>query len=483
MRFTNLITLLCPCTETEMRKKYPHLMYIRAILYYTCLFGFLYMCYVFDMYTAYWNFIDEFNSVWIIVAVCTIFPIISMFQNIFVCYPKSTSFGIKYSGNDASIVIIPTHNSENGISKTLESVCKVFQKNTIYIADNNSTETPPDNIKDIIIQYGIPEENYYYLPVASKTEAMYTTARSVLQTKCAQYVVLLDDDTVIPYNFTIDEELFMDEKVSAIAYSIQTGKSNLVESLVDWEYKLYGWRNYFKSQYSTVKFALGIISVWRFDRFLNVYKHNPCRYPGLPFGEDGWAGYINRTYNYRIVQDLRFTVTTFAPSKLFPNIFSTQTRQGYDSTNLWKQRAHRWYRNYIRRLPFELCLLFRYDTGVPLRNVIYRFETLYGLYIYMGSVTIPILVAKLIVGQHGLLLWYILHAGLYGSGLISNIFINYFTMRFRPDLRVSLKILLLYPLFTLYISYARLFGTISAILYYIAWNAPYKSIWHKTFQN
>jgi hypothetical protein len=61
---------------------------------------------------------------------------------------------------------------------------------------------------------------------------------------------------------------------------------------------------------------------------------------------------------------------------------------------LWKQRAYRWYRNFIRRLFPELLLMLSYDQGSILGNVLFRLAWVHRwLYVY-AAMSLPPFWAK-----------------------------------------------------------------------------------------
>ena len=474
-----------PCTVSEFQTIHRQRSlknFLRAFTYYMLLAGLLFVIHYFRGYYIYWEFMDDSKTIAFLIAVCSCYFVFTVIQALLLKYPNIHNlYGINDESqtNKHAIIVIACHNSAEEIKITLESILHSFDSHRVFIADNNSCNTPPDNTREICIECGIPEYNYRYYNVSCKCEALYKTTqyaidrfKHVEDSQEIKYVALIDDDTILPNNFRINTALFESKSVSAITYGIQTRKGNLVEQLTDWEYKLFCWRNYWKSKYSTVKLAVGIFNVWRIDRFMLIYSQNYCRYPGLPFGEDGWAGYINRRYNYRIVSDLSHTVTTYSPSRLWPSLSYTN-RQGYNANSLWKQRVYRWYRNYPRRLPLELYLLFTYNAGSVFRNVLYRLDVIYGIFLFFGSLTIPVLIMRVILSREDIVFWFILHSSMFVSSMFSSLVINYVTLRNRPEIQAKFIVILVYPFYTIWISFARLFGAISSILWYIPWYSPY----------
>lgn len=474
----NILWCGIPCTKTECIRaitcKQKMSTYIIALIWYGSICSGLYLLYRYEIYDNYWKFLESEKTVALIIIVCTIFLLLSIIQTCLISYPEDGGEP-EQDGRSKSFVVIAAHNSGKEIGKTVYSLLTTLNPEQIYIADNGNSPTPTDNTKEIVVNLGLPEENYYYIPIASKVNALYTTALDVKEKNDHngieyKYIGLLDDDTMVPDNFRIDEDLFEDNSVSALSYGIQVhNPKNIVEKLVDWEYKLFCWRNYWRGKLATLRFAVGIFSVWRLDRFIEVYKLNPCHHPGLPFGEDGWSGLINREHGYKIKQELRYTVSTFAPPKLFPTIVTNcvDRIQGYGAQHLWKQRAYRWYRNYLRRFPREFRMFIIYNPGTIIGWIFYRLDYIYGLFLFFGATTLPIMLIRVILSQEDIVMWIALHSGLYGSGCLSNFVINYWAFYNRSNLKTSIWILLLYPIFTLWIAISRMFGFLGTILYYI----------------
>lgn len=515
----NFIWCCIPCTKVEcckiVRCKEISKHYLRALIYYVGVCAGLYAFYKIESYQKYWEFMDTDKTVALVSFVCSIYFFLAIIQNLFVSYPTLDQ-PIEEDVTDQAIAVIACHGSATEIGDTVGSLLKVLRPDQIHVADNGNSVIPIDNTADIVKGMGLPDENYHYFSVASKVNALYKTVeeakdkerereteqkeveesidgnqrfvytnlfKAVQQARkinpTFNYVILIDDDTLVPHDFRIDKKCFDSDKVSAVAYGIKINNpQNLVEKLVDWEYKIYCWKNYWRSQWSTLKFAIGIFSVWRYDRFQQVYSLNPCHPPGLPFGEDGWAGFINRKLGYQMREDLRFSVASYAPPKMWPTCIIPENpdRQGYGAVNLWKQRAYRWYRNYPRRMLAEIILMICYDAGSLRGNIFYRLDILYGMFLFWSAITIPIAIIRVALSEESLWFWFALHSGLYGSGLLTNVVVNFFSMRKRPDIQVELIVLIFYPFFTLWVAFARFFGAVGSILYYIPWRSPHGTL-------
>ena len=413
-------------------------------------------------------------------------------QAFFIKYPEKGVANITSVVNK-SIIIVACHCSENEIGATVRSLMKIFSPNRIFIADNGKTMEPADCTREVVINEGLPSENYFYFPTPGKTSALLGVALEVKKTSLNfDYISLIDDDTVLPDDFAINKHHFKDPFVAGVTFGIQvTQRNTLVEACGDWDYKTWCWRNYWRSKWITLKFAVGIFVVWRKHCFFEIYTKSPTRQPGgLPFGEDGHAGRIARMHGWKIRQDLHYTVSTYAPPILWPPCFKhgKERTAGYGAVSMWKQRAYRWYRNYPRRILFEMYIFLTYNCKpnpdatyyyfkLLFKNIAYRVDYIYGWFLIFSAVNFPTTLFVCISNQK-YLLWFYLHLGFYFSGLISNYFLNYIVLRNREDLKVDQIVLWVYPLFTTWVALARAFGFIGGVLYYIPFKAAKDSSWN-----
>jgi len=345
-------------------------------------------------------------------------------------------------------VIIPCH--ELSESDLLQKIANLTSQNNIdsyriWIADNGVSENHNKIAYKICIQHGV---HYLYYPIASKTHALYETVLHIQRCCPKPYVMLLDDDTVLPSNFKVRTDLFMTNKVAGYSCAIGVLKNNsfnLWQHLIDFEYRSISWRNEIKSQHSTISFLHGIICIYRTDAFLEIYRFNPCLPPGhLPFGEDSYAGLIARTHGWLLKQDNTQCVLTYCPSTLFA-WNKTSYEQGYGASSLFKQRALRWYLSWPRRFMNELGLLFFYDTYSWIGNLSYRADFLKYCLITFSSTFWFLYLIKLIVHRSNFVDFALLHCFFM---IISQImgYMRYFTMSSVLKEHVQWYVPLLYPL-------------------------------------
>lgn len=379
--------------------------------------------------------------------VLSVYTVIAVATSLLTVFPRQSLEPLSTSVNKETAVIIAAHMSETDIYQVLERILLHFPPENVYVADNAGFSNPPDNTQEICRDHGV---NYVYYRIPCKTSALLNTADSLPEK--FEYIMCLDDDTLLPETpFEIDSELFRDSTVG-VSYLLRVRDcGSLLSEIIQYEFLQLSWRNYFKSRWSTMKFLPGIIAVWKRKEFFEIYRENPCRYSSdgkyLPFGEDGWAGYIARKKGYTLKIDLRYAVYTRVPEKI---CCCGVWGQGYGSSTVWKQRGYRWYRNYLRRLPKETWLLFTYlpkGANRWRKKAVYTVDWVYGLFLVLSSLSIPIVFMQVILAKLPLWVYVAIHGGMYGTGLVNGLWVRWFTLRNRPDLKPSYTALVVYPIF------------------------------------
>lgn len=315
-------------------------------------------------------------------------------------------------------VIIPCHHALEEIKKNRENLQNKFKY--IFIADNNNK-----NEVDYDLQAFCEENNliYRYYNIPCKTNAILQTAYYIKDNfPFLDKIVLLDDDTVLGKDFFIRTDLLSESTCAGYTCTIgiqKSEKSNMIEEWIDFEYRTISYRNRSRN-FHTLKFLHGIICVYKLSSLLRIYEWNTCNVGGLPFGEDAFSGIQARNCGYKLKQDHQNIVYTFCPTKIF-NFERRNTRvQGYGASSLFKQRVMRWYLSWPRRLLNEFGLLFFFDTGSWLGNVLYRFDFLWYLWILsVSSWWIGILV-EMSLSVSNLKHFMILHAIFYGMNIFTS---------------------------------------------------------------
>ena len=399
---------------------------------------------------------------------------------------------------DSIGVIIPCHKSAGVIQATLRGVLHHFKPEHVIVMDNGNQEHPIDNTLDKVREIS-HEILYKWVSIGHKGISLVLGNRLLPDT--VKYVLLIDDDVLLPRSMVFDRSYFDNDKhdqVSAISYAIAgcgpdgTPESmNIVQQLQDFEFKFSDTFRVFMSDYSTVLFAHGAIGLWRRDRFYEIYESHP----GLPIGEDGWAGRLNLQRGYTMAHDSGPLIRTEVPANLIPcqwyswmykicwcwkkeepastasdTAGTTNTNQdddlgddherkvvipGFGSPDLFNQRARRWDMNAPRRTWCHLKLFVLYGWNqfsrqnpfkALLFNLVIRFTFFRGFWalfkalFWAGYIASVVLRSTLYWALLGVVVIYLLQVIKYNI-------INYVIWRKRKDLQVKLKILFLMPIY------------------------------------
>jgi len=309
-----------------------------------------------------------------------------------------------------------------------------------------------------------------------------------------KYILTLDDDTLLPENFTPNKEYFEDSRVSSIGFGIKMkDKNTYAEKLADFEYKLNSIRNYIKNN-TSCSFIVGIAGLWRRNIFKKIININPTATKTFffgkdvgyesPYAEDSYNGIINRLLGYKKKTDIVNFVESYAPPRFFYNIDDFKKScniSGYNSLNHYSQRALRWYRSQLSQTPYELYLFFTYNATCEEDNIFikiyktikYRLEVLWWIILiyFSGGMVIN---SYILVRNGAYMYWIYVHVCLYILGVLSGIIENYITLRDRNDLQITWDVILLYPFFTTFVAICRFIGLIGGLTYYIPFKSPFK---------
>lgn len=375
-------------------------------------------------------------------------------------------------------IVIACHNSHDVIESTIERIILHYPANNIHIADNNRHPEPINKgTEEICDKYNV---NYNYIPMPGKTNALYKVVSQIHNNY--DYLIALDDDTLMPVNYYLSEDDFKeDEQLGGIGFGITIkNKCNIVTELVDYEYKIWCYNSYIRNL-SSSKMIIGIAGIWRASLFKRILEVNPAG-KTLPFGEDGWNGVIARLNSYKLKQDFQNMVETFSPESLFYDIKDLSCRGeqmcGYGASNIWKQRALRWYRSGNLRIIPEIYTILFFDASNSknnlfirlLQNIHYRVFQIWSLLLMYWALMIPF-TGYIYRNNYGC--WVIIYIKIttYISSVLAHLYLNYFVFRNRSDIKVPLKVIMIYPLFTYYIAIMRCIGFFGTIFYYFPFKA------------
>jgi len=366
-------------------------------------------------------------------------------------------------------ILIACHNSSDIIEETLKSIVVHFDPQHVFVCDNNKTSDMGENEIETHRLCETNGVNYNYINVPNKTNAIRTVLKEIKHHY--EYVILLDDDTLMADTFCLKEDWFLkDKKLAGIGFGIRMKHTtSLLQRCVDAEYLYWSYNKHMKN-FATNKFICGIGGIWKTDIIYDILSINPSDGSIFPFGEDGWNGTISRLNGYKIRQDMQNFVYSQCPTNLLFNS-SDDCISGYDSTTLWKQRALRWYRSCNMRIIPELYSFLTFNASIEgdsmtkkiLRNIYYRGIITWSFVLIYYSAIMPLLLANYIFEPR---LYLVIHSTLILMTIISGLFVRYIIFRNRGDCHIGFDVIFAYPFYIMYVTIMKMFGFIGTLFYY-----------------
>lgn len=163
-------------------------------------------------------------------------------------------------------IVVPCHKSAEEIGATLESLLRYFEPHHICVCDNGNNLSPWSQdrcatqrvVRQAYLAYleALPESeragkkpiHYYFIPEGHKTQALCVGALKLdrmLETgpdgetrRAIEYIMHIDDDTILSDRMVFDESLFKDDAyLAAVAFPRSSPKTNVVTASVDFWYK------------------------------------------------------------------------------------------------------------------------------------------------------------------------------------------------------------------------------------------------------
>jgi len=235
-------------------------------------------------------------------------------------------------------VVIPAHKSAEEIAGTLRHALAHFCAANVVVSDNGAAPER-DEATLAAIRSVSADVIYTYTARPNKTKALWNAVR--LLPPEVEYVLHLDDDTLLGEHMVFDEGWFLnDPAVGAVSFPIATPATGVCRSMVDLEFQQKLFKDAMEVYAAgTKRHTMGVAGLWRRQLFVDILAEHPT----LPFGEDVYIGAIALKKGYKIVQETRGAVTTFAPDVLVAPPKGLMLRvQGYGATSVFKQRAYRW---------------------------------------------------------------------------------------------------------------------------------------------
>lgn len=242
-------------------------------------------------------------------------------------------------------IVIPCYKAAETLRSTIPACLKIFRPEQIFIIANGNSPTPLDHTADVCAEFGV---RHFWVPVGSKITAEFV---GVAVARGYKYVMLIDDDVLLPENLPLPTHHFDDcdarNRVACVGYTIKSVGANstrgtLMQMAQDLEYKVSGLAKVLQTHYGSVVFPHGAIALWRRDVLEKIFH----AHPGYHISEDWYLGHTARAAGYRMVMSSEIFVETETPPSLFPPIFRRKgdggSRGGYGEMTIYKQRFYRW---------------------------------------------------------------------------------------------------------------------------------------------
>ncbi|KAJ5267341.1 hypothetical protein N7478_010149 [Penicillium angulare] len=272
----------------------------------------------------------------IFIGVSTLFsagPLLTTFENY--TPPISAEMEGSKSAVSETALLVPCHNSESVIGRTLKAALEVFPSSHIFVIANGDSLTPTDKTKNVCDRYGV---NFIWCPVGSKAAALFVGCHAA---RMFRYVFLIDDDCLLPPDVPIVVSKLTD-RVRCIGYTITSVSAcgsigSYCQQAQDLEYKISGLQKILAGRVGSALFPHGAVSLWD-RRFLKkTFKHHP----GFSISEDWFQGNSCRALGGRIKMCSAVFIATSTPSALF-RLGNRQKRGGFGETTVFQQRFSRW---------------------------------------------------------------------------------------------------------------------------------------------
>eukprot|EP00121_Abeoforma_whisleri_P011485 Awhi_evm1s10594 len=296
--------------------------------------------------------------------------------------------------------------------------------------------------------------NYRWTSIGNKTVAQYLSVTSIMANNDLKYVIIVDDDVTFPSQVRFETDK-INEEVKTIVYGIRGVDEQHRRSLYwtkwqDLEYKLSDLIKVFQSEYSTVLFPHGAMSLWCKKMLFRVLSHHDAIF----YGDDVKMGLYLMEHGYRMVYYPGATVNTITPATLLgeaPNYYCQRVRS-------WDFTEHMLLLNHLKAFckghvkgsivktlwmkVFQFYVIYSIVTDW-LRVLVW-----YHYLMYSPIFFTIIMVVSTLLGLASICLW------------------NYYSCRNRVELRSSIITILTFPIYKFITVVIRLISLIRCYLVY-----------------
>ena len=310
-------------------------------------------------------------------------------------------------------MIIACYNGENVIGTTIEHCLRHVPKNQIIVVSDASTDRTTEIAKSYGVQVHVNQTNLH-------------KARSVHEgVKLAKtpYVLLLDDDVLV--GDAVIPTSLLDDGYTAVAFNVMPiADETVVNNIQRFEYRnsMHMGKN-LRGSVGAVGNVSGAIGLYRTDDLLKQQDFHSGQFAG----EDEQRTLLSHMYGTgKGVTYTDETVLTLAPATFY---------------SLYRQRAYSW----SLAVPELFSLYWRVILS-PRYHHLLKAEKAYYLYIYLTDQLRLLFLWALVLRPQQLLLTYVLYLSLS------------IMVWFKTGRKDHLFVVLLYPLYTLWLTICRFIG-------------------------
>jgi len=332
------------------------------------------------------------------------------------------------------------------LSKVIEASKTNFNYKDIYLIHNGRTDKPQREIEIFCRRNKI---NYCYVPVPSKSYAIYYASKNLL--KNYTYTMLIDADVLIGENL----QMSMIDNVDIFAYMISAEKPEYNEPYLnkllifsqDIEYRFAGFNKYLQSRLSKTSTTIshhGAASLYK----TSVLKIIMDDHDGIFDGEDYMMGLIAYFKGYCM--------------KTIPKNYVIPTETPNNLSILYSQRVNSWDYVILKFIPHQLYLIFSCNISLPI-----KINAFFYLWTIFQDFTRIITITFIILYEDNKLQFLLIIIGML---VIKSLLILFLTKckikyaSFQTTLKDDILILLYFPFYTILTFIFRLLGQIKYLL-------------------
>lgn len=360
----------------------------------------------------------EFDTLYIIYIIIIIWDafvifICLLFVNLDIY--KEPSYPPNFTVNQSEhAFIIACHNSSDVIRGTIKSLLEKVPPNSIYVADNGSTENESRKTNLICIEeskeyYKRKKQSfnfdnnqkihYGYLKTGNKTLAQFA---SIINLDInVKYVSMIDDDTRLDSSWNLKKVLryFLDPRVAVLAYPLKVFQPEYeIEYFQNIEYLIVGLVKIFHSKFGGTVFNSGAFGTYRVEILKEAFYNHNTEFHGddlqicLNIHQLKGKKYITipdktHTQNYKVACANDMISPTIVPKCWFHLRSLSQTifkNSSCDCGNpdLFGQRVKGWFLSKHRFIFRFIKMLFN---GIGLKGLWVRLIVLYDLVLIINE--------------------------------------------------------------------------------------------------